>query len=94
MTGNCRFRSWHGRKRRGRSGWTSRRERRKNEKADIESGPGECGADPEGSSESLGICEQTLSNYERGISYPDVPMIEKFVGPYGVSYDDLQWRVE
>lgn len=44
--------------------------------------------------ESLGICEQTLSNYERGISYPDVPMIEKFVGLYGVSYDDLQWRVE
>ena len=37
----------------------------------------------------LGIGKDTLSNYERGKSYPDVPVIRKIEELYGVSYDQL-----
>lgn len=43
--------------------------------------------------EILGICDQTLSSYERGVSYPDVPLIEKLETLYGVSYADIRWRI-
>lgn len=37
----------------------------------------------------LEISKDTLSNYERGISYPDVPTIVKIENVYKVKYDDL-----
>lgn len=37
----------------------------------------------------LGITTDTLSNYERGKSYPDVPIIKKMEEVYGLSYSDL-----
>lgn len=37
----------------------------------------------------LGISKDTLSNYERGKSYPDVPLIRKIEELYGVSYDRI-----
>lgn len=37
----------------------------------------------------LGISEDTLSNYERGKSYPDVPMIQKIEELYKIKYDQL-----
>lgn len=37
----------------------------------------------------IGITVDTLSNYERGKSYPDVPVIQKIEEVYGVSYSDL-----
>lgn len=37
----------------------------------------------------IGITVDTLSNYERGKSYPDVPIIQKIEEVYGVSYSDL-----
>lgn len=37
----------------------------------------------------LGIYKDTLSNYERGKSYPDVPMIRKIEKLYGIPYDQL-----
>lgn len=37
----------------------------------------------------IGITVDTLSNYERGKSYPDVPIIKKIEEVYGVSYSDL-----
>lgn len=40
----------------------------------------------------LQISEQTLSNYERGISYPDVPMVMAMENLYQVSYVDLDFR--
>lgn len=37
----------------------------------------------------LGISKDTLSNYERGKSYPDVPVIRKIESVYGVTYDQI-----
>lgn len=37
----------------------------------------------------IGITVDTLSNYERGKSYPDVPVIKKIEEVYGVSYSDI-----
>lgn len=37
----------------------------------------------------IGITPDTLSNYERGKSYPDVPIIQKMEQVYGVSYSEL-----
>ena len=37
----------------------------------------------------LGISTDTLGNYERGKSYPDVPMIRKIEELYGVKYSQL-----
>ena len=37
----------------------------------------------------IGITVDTLSNYERGKSYPDVPIIKRIEEVYGVSYSDL-----
>lgn len=37
----------------------------------------------------LGVTKDTLSNYERGKSYPDVPIIQKMENVYGVSYSEL-----
>lgn len=37
----------------------------------------------------IGVTVDTLSNYERSKSYPDVPIIKKIEEVYGVSYDDL-----
>lgn len=37
----------------------------------------------------LGISECTLSNYERGKSFPDVPIISRMEELYGVSYSDI-----
>ncbi len=36
--------------------------------------------------ERLGISVDTLGNYERGKSYPDVPVIRKIENLYGVPY--------
>jgi len=37
----------------------------------------------------LGISEDTLSNYERGKSYPDVILLKKIEELYQVSYNSL-----
>lgn len=39
--------------------------------------------------ELIGITVDTLSNYERGKSFPDVPVIQKIEEVYEVSYSDL-----
>ena len=39
--------------------------------------------------ELLGISKDTLSNYERGITYPDVPILRKIEEVYGIKYTDL-----
>lgn len=38
---------------------------------------------------ALGVGQQTLSNYENGVSYPDVPVIRKIEKLYGVEYKNL-----
>lgn len=37
----------------------------------------------------IGITPDTLSNYERGKSYPDVTIIQKMEQVYGVPYSEL-----
>lgn len=39
----------------------------------------------------IGVTESTLSNYERGRSYPDVPIIKKIEDVYGVPYSALKF---
>ena len=39
--------------------------------------------------ELLGITRDTLSNYERGKSYPDVPIIKKIEKLYQVKYEAI-----
>ena len=39
--------------------------------------------------EAIGISANTLSSYENGKSYPDVPMLQKMEQVYGVRYDQL-----
>ncbi len=37
----------------------------------------------------IGVSKDTLGNYERGKSYPDIPILRKIEEVYGVSYDNL-----
>lgn len=37
----------------------------------------------------IGVSTDTLGNYERGKSYPDIPVLRKIEEVYGVSYDRL-----
>ena len=37
----------------------------------------------------IGISTDTLGNYERGKSYPDIPVLRKFEEIYGVKYSQL-----
>lgn len=39
--------------------------------------------------EALGTSVDTLGNYERGKSYPDVPMLRKIEELYGIPYNRL-----
>lgn len=39
----------------------------------------------------IGISSDTLSNYERGKSYPDIPTLKKIEKAYGVSYEEINF---
>lgn len=39
--------------------------------------------------QKIGISVETLSNWEKGETYPDVPKIKKIEEVYHVSYNDL-----
>lgn len=41
--------------------------------------------------ELLGISEKTLWNYEKGTSFPDIPVIKKMEELYGLSYDNINF---
>lgn len=43
----------------------------------------------ETAAKQLGISESTLGSYERGITFPDVPLIKKIEDLYGVEYRDI-----
>lgn len=47
------------------------------------------GLTQEEAAKRLGLNVGTLRNYEKGTSFPDVPMIKKIEELYGVSYNDL-----
>lgn len=37
----------------------------------------------------IGVSADTLGNYERGKSYPDIPVLRRIEQVYGISYDRL-----
>ena len=39
--------------------------------------------------EKIGVSPDTLGNYERGKSYPDIPVLRKIEEVYGVPYSRL-----
>lgn len=41
--------------------------------------------------DAIGVTEDTMSNWERGKSYPDALHIKKIEDVYGVSYDNLNF---
>lgn len=38
---------------------------------------------------AIGVSENVISNWERGISFPDVLQLKRIEDVYGVSYDNL-----
>ena len=39
----------------------------------------------------IGITKDTLGNYERGKSFPDVPVIKKIEDVYGIPYSSIKF---
>ena len=49
------------------------------------------GMSQEEASKLIGISEDTLSNYERGRTYPDIPILKKIEKIYEVSYENINF---
>ena len=49
------------------------------------------GLNQEDAAKLLKISKDTLSNYERGLTFPDVPIIKKIEEIYEVKYDDIDF---
>ena len=47
------------------------------------------GLSQEEASRKIGVSVDTLGNYERGITYPDVPILKKIEKVYEVEYKDI-----
>ena len=47
------------------------------------------GLTQESAAKLIGISVDTLGNYERGKSYPDVPVLRKIEQVYGIPYERL-----
>ena len=43
----------------------------------------------EEAAKKIGVSTDTLGNYERGKSYPDIPVLRKIEETYGVQYSQL-----
>lgn len=49
------------------------------------------GLSQEEAAKLIGIGSDTLSNYERGITFPDIPVLKKIEEVYEVKYDDINF---
>lgn len=47
------------------------------------------GYNQEEASRLIGISKDTLGNYERGKSYPDIPILRKIEEVYEIDYDQI-----
>lgn len=47
------------------------------------------GLTQEEASRQLGVSVETLGNYEKGITYPDIPVLKKIEKVYGVEYSNI-----
>lgn len=48
-----------------------------------------CGLTQENAAKMIGVSTDTLGNYERGKSYPDIPVLRKIEEVYHVPYDRI-----
>ena len=49
------------------------------------------GETQEEAAKGIGISVDTLGKYERGITYPDIPILKKIEEHYGVGYNDIDF---
>lgn len=49
------------------------------------------GLDQRTAAKEIGVTPETLSNWERGKSFPSVPQITKIENLYGVTYADINF---
>lgn len=49
------------------------------------------GYSQEKASALIGISVETLANYEKGITYPDIPILKKIEEIYETSYDNINF---
>lgn len=49
------------------------------------------GLSQEEAARSIGVSEDTLSNYERGKTYPDIPILKKIEEVYGIDYEKINF---
>lgn len=49
------------------------------------------GMTQEEASRGIGISVETLANYEKGLTYPDIPILKQIEKFYGVSYNDIKF---
>ena len=47
------------------------------------------GYSQEDAAKAIGVSSDTLSNYERGKSYPDIPILKKIEELYEIKYEDI-----
>ena len=47
------------------------------------------GMTQENAAKEIGVSADTLGNYERGKSYPDIPILRKIEKVYGIPYDRI-----
>ena len=52
------------------------------------------GYDQNKASQLIGISVDTLSNYERGKTFPDVPIIKRIEEVYEIKYDDINFLLD
>ncbi len=49
------------------------------------------GETQEQAAKGIGISIETLANYEKGITFPDIPILKKVEEYYGVNYNDIDF---
>ena len=47
------------------------------------------GLSQEEAAKLIGVSVDTLGNYERGITYPDIPILKKIEKAYQIEYKDI-----
>lgn len=45
----------------------------------------------EEAAKGIGIATETLANYEKGLTYPDIPILKSIENYYGVNYNDIDF---
>lgn len=49
------------------------------------------GYDQNEAARQIGVSPDTLSNYEKGKTFPDVPILKKIEEVYNIKYDDINF---